>query len=73
MSVTNVWLAERLGIGAANRVSRYYGEAAGRSHIRKLTKKIETAIADNCPRFMEKGFQFSVFSVRKKADSTGRR
>jgi hypothetical protein len=35
-SVTNAWLAERLSMGAANRVSRYCGEAAGRSDIQKF-------------------------------------
>ena len=46
-SVTNAWLAERLSMGAATRVSRYCGEAAGRSDIQKFAKKIEMAIVEN--------------------------
>ena len=46
-SVTNAWLAERLSMGAASRVSRYCGEAAERSTIQKLAKRIEMAIGDN--------------------------
>ena len=46
-SVTNAWLAERLSMGAATRVSRYCGEAAGRSGIQKLAKRIEMAIGEN--------------------------
>jgi hypothetical protein len=46
-SVTNAWLAERLSMGAATRVSRYCGEAAGRSAIQKLAKRIEMAIGEN--------------------------
>jgi hypothetical protein len=36
-----------LSMGAASRVSRYCGEAAGRSAIQKLTKRIEMAIGEN--------------------------
>ena len=45
-SVTNAWLAERLSMGAASRVSRYCGEAAERSTIQKLDKRIEMAIGE---------------------------
>ena len=50
-SVTNAWLAERLSMGAATRVSQYCGEAAGRSDIQKFAKKIEMAIAENLTPF----------------------
>jgi len=46
-SVTNAWLAERLSMGAASRVSRYCGEAAERSTIQKLAKRIKMAIGEN--------------------------
>jgi len=46
-SVTNAWLAERLSMGAASRVSRYCGEAAGRSAIQKLAKRIKMATGEN--------------------------
>jgi len=46
-SVTNAWLAKRLSMGAASRVSRYCGEAAGRSAIQKLAKRIKMAIGEN--------------------------
>jgi len=57
-SVTNAWLAERLSMGAATRVSRYCGEAAGRSDIQKFAKKIEMAIGENCPLFLTRNVSF---------------
>ena len=46
-SVTNAWLAERLSMGTATRVSRYCGEAGGRSDSQKLVKRIEMANEEN--------------------------
>jgi hypothetical protein len=45
--VTNAWLAERLNMGAATRVSWNCGHASGRRDVKKFIKRIEISIAKN--------------------------
>jgi REP element-mobilizing transposase RayT len=46
-SVTNAWLAERLNMGAASRVSLNCGQASGRADVTKLIAQIEMSIGKN--------------------------
>ena len=46
-SVTNAWLAERLNMGAATRVSWNCGHASARRDVKQLIKRIEISIRKN--------------------------
>jgi REP element-mobilizing transposase RayT len=46
-AVTNAWLAERLNMGAATRVSRYCGSFSERDDIKELIQKIKMSVGEN--------------------------